>query len=174
MKQGYKSLIIIFCFTLLFFLFNAMVIFSSTERVEKMSDTIISAAVKYNSVPYRVLSPKTLETFYGDLTGYGPDCRGCLGITASGYDVRDGNIYYNDEEYGPIRIVAADRRFKFGTIIKVTANNLYDYSFITIVLDRGGLIKGDVIDLLFEKEEGLRAVIGRQNNVKYEVLRFGW
>ena len=133
-----------------------------------------SLAVEYNTVPYEVVNHQPLGILYGQLTGYGPDCRGCSGITAAGHDVRDGNIYFTDKQYGRIRIIAADRKFRFGTIMKITAKNLYDEPFIAIVLDRGGLIKNNVFDLLFEKEEGLRTIIGRQHNVKYEILRYGW
>ncbi|HHT37950.1 MAG TPA: hypothetical protein GXZ95_00870 [Mollicutes bacterium] len=125
--------------------------------------------VIYNSVP----KENVLETFNGQLTGYGPDCVGCIGITTSGYDVRNGNIYYEDYLYGKIRILAADPKFPFGTIIRVTAPNIYNEPIIAVVLDRGGAIKGDKFDLLYENEEVTKPV-GRQRNVKFEVLRYGW
>ena len=132
-------------------------------------------AINYNSVPYNVVSYDVIENFYGQLTGYGPDCFGCkTGRTAYGYNVKDGNIFYNDKQYGRVRIVAADKKFPYGTILRITAPNLYDYSFVAIVLDRGGKIKDQKFDLLFESEEGLRRLIGYQRNVKYEVLRYGW
>lgn len=31
---------------------------------------------------------KVIDKFTGTITGYGPDCYGCIGITASGYDVK--------------------------------------------------------------------------------------
>ena len=45
---------------------------------------------------------EVLETFIGVLTGYGPDCTGCSGITTSGYNVSE-NITYNDSEFGEIK-----------------------------------------------------------------------
>ena len=77
-----------------------------------------------------------LETFTGSLTGYGPDCYGCGGKTSTGYDLRE-NIYYEDAEYGTIRIVAADKYFPFYSIIRIS-NVPGMEPFIAIVLDRGG------------------------------------
>lgn len=37
------------------------------------------------------------NSFQGSITHYGPDCAGCSGITASGYDVKN-TVYYNDSE----------------------------------------------------------------------------
>ena len=130
-------------------------------------------AINYNSLPNKVVNDKTI-TFFGQLTAYAPTCKGCSGITASGYDVRDGNIYYNDAKYGKLRIVAADPKIPLGTVVKISAHQLYDYTFMAIVLDRGSAIKGELFDLLFESEEGLNETVGRLKNVKYEILRYGW
>lgn len=114
-----------------------------------------------------------LETFYGTVTAYGPDCYGCIGITASGYDVRN-KIYYNDKEYGNIRIIAADRKYSFGTIIKLSDLTIGD--LIVIVLDRGSAIgnnKSAQADLLFYNEDDCYE-FGRQKNIKFEVLRKGY
>ena len=48
--------------------------------------------------------------FTGTITGYGPDCVGCSGkLGCPPYqDVRNGNIYYEDKDYGKIRILARD------------------------------------------------------------------
>jgi 3D (Asp-Asp-Asp) domain-containing protein len=129
----------------------------------------------YNAVPRDVLGDKVLATFYGQLTGYGPDCAGCSGrgITASGYSISNGNIYYQDDTYGEVRIVAADPRFDFGTIVRITAPNIDDSPIIAVVLDTGSAIHGNIFDLAFENEAQTKAV-GRQKNVKYEILRYGW
>ena len=66
------------------------------------------------------LEPSVLETFVGNLTGYGPDCYGCTsGKTSSGHNLRE-SIYYEDAEYGTVRILAADSYFPFYSIIKVS------------------------------------------------------
>lgn len=115
-----------------------------------------------------------IKTYTGEVTAYEPNCSGCIGITASGYDVRD-TIYYDDLEYGRVRIVAADSSLPFGTIVKLSnlsnSNNL-----IAIVLDRGGAIgfnKGAAIDLLFNDEES-SLNFGRNYNVSIDILRFGY
>ena len=117
---------------------------------------------------------KVLDKFIGTITGYGPDCYGCIGITASGYDVRN-TIYYNDKTYNNVRVLAADKSLPFGTIIKVS--NLKDYNdFIGIVLDRGSAISFDgfsQIDLLFESED-YSYNFGRKENVIFEILRLGY
>lgn len=110
------------------------------------------------------------EIIVGRMSGYGPDCYGCSGYLAYGMYVGDGTIYYNDSEYGLVRIVAGDRKYPFGTIIKV--NN----SFLAIVLDRGGAIgigKSFLFDLLYPNEN-----IANENGIlidaEFEILRNGF
>jgi 3D (Asp-Asp-Asp) domain-containing protein len=119
-----------------------------------------------------------IETFIGEITGYGPDCKNCLGkVACSPYqDVREGNIYYNDDEdYKNLRIVAADRSIPCGTIVKIkglkNGGIPEGESIIAIVLDRGSAIKDNIFDLLFETEEQAFPV-GRQN-VEVDILRWG-
>ena len=116
----------------------------------------------------------TLESFTGVVTAYSPYCTGCIGITASGYNVKN-TIYYKDKEYGKLRVLAADKKYKFGSIIKLS--NIDNYNEIYgIVLDRGSAIgnnKKSQIDLLFAKEHEC-VTFGRKHNVKIEVLRYGF
>lgn len=111
--------------------------------------------------------------FKGTMTGYGPDCVGCTGKVSCPprNDVRNGNIYFNDNDYGTIRIVAADKNIPCGTIIKITDSNISS-EMIAIVLDRGGAIKGTLMDLLMPSE-GSASSFGRQH-VTYEIVRWGW
>lgn len=115
-----------------------------------------------------------IETFYGVMTGYDAFCDGCIGITASGYDVRN-RVYYKDIEYGNIRVIAADKKYPFGTIFKIS--NVKGYNdFYAIVLDRGfsiGNNKSSQVDLLFENND-LAYSFGRVYNVKFDVLRLGF
>lgn len=118
-----------------------------------------------------------LATYYGKMTGYGPDCYGCSGITASGRNVLNGNIYYEDQTFGNIRIVAGDRSIPFGSIIKITGTNVSNEPVIAIVLDRGGMIgfqegKHSYFDLLFESEQAA-SLVGRQD-ATFELLRSGY
>ena len=96
---------------------------------------------------------KVISSFEGYITAYGPDCTGCSGITSSGKDVRN-SIYYDDIEYGTIRIVAADKSLSFGSIIRI--NNIEEEPVIAIVLDRGSAIgfnKNVYFDLLYPSEK---------------------
>lgn len=133
-------------------------------------DVSIVKKLNYNSVPKDLISNKVLSTFTGQLTGYGPDCAKCGGRTASGLDVRNGNIYYNDATFGEVRIVASSTNYKFGTIIRIGGTRTTD-QMIAIVLDRG--VSGKTFDLLFASENNTGG-IGYQRNVKFEVLRNGW
>lgn len=170
MKKTFPFLFKVSCLILLI---STSFYFFLSNSLNNKGNKMITKSFIYNSIPNNI-EYKALDVFYGQLTGYGPDCKGCIGITKSGYDVRNGNIYFNDKQYGKVRIIAADKKYKLGTIIKITAPKLYDYSFIAIVLDRGGKITGNNIDLLFEKEEGINRFVGRQKKVKFEVLRYGW
>lgn len=114
-----------------------------------------------------------IETFTGNLTGYGPDCYGCGGKTSTGYDLRE-NIYYEDSEFGNVRIVAADKYFPFYSIIRISGVPGMD-TFLAIVLDRGGNVgfdKGTLFDLAFSTEKDPN-ILGLTRNVKFEVLRSG-
>ena len=121
-----------------------------------------------------VIKEDVLETFNGVVTGYGPDCIGCSGITASGYNVLN-TIYYIDKEYDKVRVVASDRKYPFGTIVRFTNIDNYE-NYIAIVLDRGGAIGNDKkaqFDLLFASENE-SSNFGRKYNVKFEILRYGY
>lgn len=137
---------------------------------------ILSPKYMYNIDNFNKIKKENevLDKFTGTITGYGPDCDGCIGITASGYDVRN-TIYYNDKTYDKVRVLAADKSLPFGTIIKVS--NLENYNdFIGIVLDRGSAISFDgfsQIDLLFESED-YSYNFGRKENVIFEILRLGY
>ncbi len=105
---------------------------------------------------------------YDTITAYTAFCLGCSGITASGYDVRD-TIYYFDQTYGNIRIVAADSSIPFGSVIRI------DDSIVAIVLDRGGAISyssSAQFDLLFETEQ--EAYTFGRKTCKVEILRYGY
>lgn len=118
---------------------------------------------------------KVIKSYYGPMTAYGPDCVGCIGITASGYDVLNGKIFYNDLEYGNIRIVAADKSLPFGTIVKISGLKDYKEGLIAIVLDRGsaiGFSKNSYFDLLYKSEQDT-LTFGCQY-ATFEILRLGY
>jgi len=136
-----------------------------------LEETEVKTVATFNELlTYAKTNP---VTFDGTMTGYGPDCEGCGGrVGCSPYqNVKNGNIYFNDNEFGKVRIVAGDKNIPCGTIIKV--NNLRKYGeFYAIVLDRGGAIKGTLFDLLFATEKEATP-LGRAN-ATYTIVRWGW
>ena len=146
---------------------------NETEVVEIKENESIKEQVKevVNSQKITTKEYEVLGTYTGPLTGYGPNCNGCTGITASQYDVRD-TITYNDSEFGEIRILAADDSFELYSIVRVSNVPNMD-PFIAIVLDRGGNVgfgKGTLFDLLFSSES---EAMHKTDNVKFEILRYG-
>ena len=119
--------------------------------------------------------PEQPISFVGQMTAYNPICVGCTGKVACPprQDVRNGNIWYEDSAYGKIRILAADPHIPCGTIIKITNVSFSTEPIVGIVLDRGGAIKGNIIDFLVSETDDMD-VVGRQREVNYEVLRWGW
>ncbi|WP_077603635.1 3D domain-containing protein [Oceanobacillus sojae] len=81
-----------------------------------------------------------------EMTAYVAFCdTGCTGVTATGYDV--SSTIYSPEG---LRIVAADPGvLPFGTIIEITSGG---NTFQAVVLDSGGDINGNRLDLLVESE----------------------
>lgn len=116
-----------------------------------------------------------LETIKGKMSGYGPDCKGCSGNLASGINARNGNIYYKDKKYGRIRIVAGDRKYRFGTIVRIK-NSKVGNNIIAVVLDRGsniGIGKKFLFDLLYSSNKEA-AKYEVSYNVTFEILRYGY
>lgn len=119
------------------------------------------------------LEDPVLETYVGNLTGYGADCYGCSGRTRSGWDLRK-SIYYEDSEYGTVRIIAADSSFGKNAIFRISNVPGMD-PFIAIVLDTGGNVgfnKGTLFDLAYTTESDPN-LIGLTRNVTFELLRRG-
>lgn len=118
---------------------------------------------------FAVLSQETIN-----LSHYGHDCYGCTsGLTASGYYVGDGRIYYQDKTFGSVRVVAADSKYPLGSIVRL---GYHGTSITAIVLDRGGGIgdgKRFQIDLLVSSEKESYE-LGIVNNTSLEVLRLGY
>ena len=183
-----REMIYVGVVSLLFFIvaigYNKQVI--STENISNVrSIQAVHLVSKYNKNLVKTKFVKTFEEvlkyaskmpvkFEGSITGYGPDCKGCGGKTGCPprQNVKNGNIYFNDQEYGKINIVATDSRIPCGSIIKITNSSLGD-EVVTIALDRGGAIKGNIMDFLVESEQKSSQVIGRQK-VTFEIVRWGW
>lgn len=126
--------------------------------------------------------------FTGILTGYSADCgAGCSGEgylacyteDKSKFSIKYDGIYYEDDEYGKVRILsAAAAKFPCGTIVKVTKTNLESY--YAVVMDRGGSMNknwnnGIVhMDLAFNSNEEVKASNLTGKNIKFSVQRWGW
>ena len=125
--------------------------------------------------------------FTGRLTGYSAECEGC---SKEGYVacltqekqkfsiVKDG-LYYDDSEYGKVRVVAAaTQKFPCGTIIEITKQNHDPY--YTIVMDRGSAMNkawsqgGVVIDLSFSSNKEAISSDLTGKNITFKVKRWGW
>lgn len=138
------------------------------EEELDMIEEVIASDDEEETSP--VTSAVQNEIIVGKMSGYGPDCDGCSGYLAYGKYVGDGTIYYDDAEYGQVRIVAGDRKYAFGTIVRIND------SMLAIVLDRGGVIgigKRCLFDLLYESEEEANKY-GISYDVKFEILRNGF
>lgn len=156
-----------------------------TNEVE--SQIIIEKPVENstNNELVEKVETETLATYNGVLTGYGPDCYGCSGLgnvacytkAKTKFSLVTDGIYYYDETYGLVRILAADHRmFPCGTIIEVN-NNSYEKE-LGIVLDTGGAMRNAydngyvLIDLAFEKESLAHSITNKQTT--FNVKRLGW
>ena len=145
------------------------------EVVETPKEVVIQGVYSPNLEVASTITP--LATYVGKITAYGPDCYGCSGITAKGYDVRNGNIYYNDATFGNIIIVASDSSIPFGSIIKIIGLSISEDPILAIVLDRGGMIgfaegKHSYFDLLYKSEADAYS-FGRPT-ATFELLRSGY
>ena len=129
----------------------------------------------------------TDSVYTGRMTGYGPDCDTCDGVGytycktkyGKNYNLTSDGIYYNDDEYGKVRIVAAPiAEFPCGTIVYID-NGRFD-PFYAIVLDTGysmkyGYSNGIIwFDLAFKSENDPDVPRSTSYNTKYIVQRWGW
>ena len=119
--------------------------------------------------------PDVPVSFTGQMTAYYATCPGCTGYVycPPRQNVANGNVFFDDSTYGEVRILAADPAIPCGTIVEVDNLTFSNEPIVGIVLDRGGAIKGNIMDFLISEDEDSDTV-GRQYNVKYEILRWGW
>ena len=127
--------------------------------------------VFYNSMADAVFYSKSYPTsFKAKLVHYGPDCASCGGrLGCNGQNAKNGNIYYNDKEFGKIRIVAASTLLPCGSILKINLD-AYDNMYV-IVLDRG--VDSSMIDLLKESQRS-KSPVRTVNNVVFYIVRYGY
>lgn len=155
---------------------NRVKILKSERMIAGEKEQKLNFLRVYNTYEIKQYGPSNPVEFGGTLTGYGPDCEGCSGIIAcSPYpNVQNGNIWFEDPEYGRIRIVAADRSIPCGSIINIQNYMFNEYQdFYAIVLDRGGAIVGMTMDLLYDSEAST-LIVGRQRDINFQVVRWGY
>ena len=158
--------------------FNSIVV-EEKEEVQEETNSIeevvsdFEEEVSDNTVEASVITD-VLETQVGTMSAYGLDCVGCSGRVGASYDAAGNNVRYYDPTYGECRIIAADPKYPYGTIIRVVNSNIG--TFNAIVLDRGGAIgigRRYMADLLFHTEAEASG-FGLSRNVTFEVLRYGY
>ena len=151
----------------------------------------------YDGLTYVHLSDKKNEVvqvgtgangeYTGRLTGYGPDCPGCSIVGNVACLTKEGTrhslitdgLYYEDDTYGSVRILAADNgAFPCGTIVKVDYGVLKE--FYGIVLDSGATMRsawseGVVwMDLAFSSQKEALTGGATSLNTKFSVQRWGF
>jgi len=138
-------------------------------------DQVLMVMPVNNMKEASVYGPTTPISFTGQMTAYKANCVGCTGKVSCPprQDVRNGNIYFQDPTYGTIRILAADPAIPCGTIVQITNVSFSADPIVGIVLDRGSAIKGNIMDFLVAEVDSTDTV-GRQRDVHYEVIRWGW
>ncbi len=123
----------------------------SQEVVEESVNTV----VEYNTIGVGT-------TFTGTLTTYGADCVGCTGRTSAGAVLSSNGvngsgsakITYQGQEY---YVLAADSSIPLCSIIEITNHSLgIESTAYGIVLDRGGAINGNHLDIFCGLENGNR------------------
>lgn len=161
--------------------FNSIVVEDKKEEVvveeenKDMEETVddFEEEISNNVVEADIVSD-VLETQVGTMSAYGLDCAGCSGGVGASYDAGSNNVRYYDPVYGECRIIAADPKYPYGTIMRVSNSNIG--TFNAIVLDRGGNIgigRRFMADLLFHTEAEA-SNFGLSRNVTFEVLRYGY
>ncbi len=152
-------------------------VFNNIVVEEENDEEVVTENVIYEEKEYYEEEHKediVLDTYYGTVTSYTAYCEGCIGITASGYNVLD-TIYYDDNTYGSLRVIAMDSSVPFGSIVRLSGFNNYP-DVLAIVLDRGGAISfggSSQVDLLFDDYDSA-INFGRNYNVTIEILRYGY
>lgn len=195
MKKFYKVMISRSFFVVVLFGFLCIISLGNTRKSNVVSNMngvrsieAIHMVIKYDNREKKleVRSVSTMEeareygammpiSFEGQMTAYKATCVGCTGKVSCPprQDVRNNNIYYDDQEYETVRILAADSAIPCGTIVQITNVSFSTEPIIGIVLDRGGAIKGNIMDFLVGEDDDMD-VVGRQKNAHYEVIRWGW
>lgn len=140
------------------------------EKVYKNGDHVEQTKVATNVVDEgqpRTIAVGTgaITSFVANMTAYDvQSAGGGSRVACKPYTDVSNTIYYNDSEYGQLRIVAAGKDYPCGTIVDI------DGIGKAIVLDRGSAITGNDLDLLVNTNAW---DFGRKYK-QTKVLRLGW
>ena len=125
--------------------------------------------------------------YTGRLTGYGADCYGCSSVgnvacytrECTNHSLTYDGMYYQDYEYGQVRILAADNgKFPCGTIVQV--DDHAGHVFYGVVLDTGYSMRnawanGTVwMDLAYQTQAEARVGGISGFHIDFHVQRWGW
>ena len=157
-------------------------------------DGIVSYDALGNEIILQAMVKQVVEQGSGDygiykgrMTGYGADCVGCSPVGNVACFTKNGTKhsltydgeYYQDDEFGKVRILSAARaKFPCGTMILVDNGSMEP--FYGVVLDTGGSMiqawnEGVVwMDLAFKTQAEARNAKATSRNVTYKVQRWGW
>jgi hypothetical protein len=155
--------------------------FINTDGTEVVLQEVVNEEIE--------IGTGALGTYTGIITGYGPDCSTCSGRgyvackteTQESFNLLTDGVYYNDSEYGSVRVLAAAlTEFPCGTIIQVESTTLG--TFMGIVLDTGYDMKKNYelgvyhFDVAYttETDEMVAKTTDMSGNVIYNVQRWGW
>ncbi len=171
---GGKLLIIFLLIMVLEMQSNNMVLNAQNSNLNKQVD-LKSLAILDMSTIEEVKEEEVIENpkIESVMTGYVYNCPACSGKLAcnSSIDLTNGQINYNDQTYGEVRIVASSKNLECGSIVAIKAEKLGSEDILAIVLDRGMI--GNRLDLLMPSEEEAHTKIGR-TPITYEILRNGY
>lgn len=147
------------------------------EVIEKDIKEIDNNDINLNNkveevIPVVEQKSDVLRSYTGKMSFYNANCAGCNGVTSTGTDISDGRLYYYDNTYGNLRIIAAGTEIKKWSVVRLKNTSL-GANVLAIVLDRGGAIgegKTFLIDMLTNAQENKGGV---ERNIIVEVLRDG-
>ena len=137
------------------------------------------------------MEKESTQVFQPKITTYGVDCYGCggesgrggtsLGVALElnlGVQMPDGS-WQPGIKYGKYYIVAADPSIPLCSILKISDHGLSgsgilpDQPYYAIVLDRGGAIQGNHIDLYIGSENSGAIVPVQNTQAKAQIIREG-
>lgn len=167
---------------------------------EKIKQEGVNGLYYYNELKEKIIIRNVQEEivlkgsgstgyFRGWTTGYGPDCKTCSGggnvscrVNGKPFNLINDGVYYDDSEYGKVRVIAATKKvFPCGSIVYV--DNKIQEPFYAIVLDRGSALEYSYnvnntihIDIAFktQKDEEVWKATNTKNTAEFNVKRWGF